>query len=148
DANGIIVGTEVGNGASTLLNDKDTISVNFGESLGGNFLAATVGHEGEHVVQADNWLEGGESSVGDINHYLREEGGWTVGAAIAQALGMNNYAPYGGGSDQQAWNKGWKAAEVATKRASGIKNILNYMKMRYGDDAMLQTYTAEHHHQD
>jgi len=48
----------------------------------------------------------------------------------------------------QAWNKGRAAADVATKTAKGIKNILDLMKNRYGDDAMLKTYTDEHHHQD
>src|SRR5579862_3220467 len=85
---------------------------------------STVGHEGDHIVQANAWLDGGEGSVGDISHSLREEGAWTTGAYIAQALGMKTYQPYGSESDQQVWNKGWAAADIATKMAAGIKNIL------------------------
>ena len=66
---------------------------------------------------------------------------------LAQALGMKTYQPYGSESDQQVWNKGWAAADIATKMAAGIKNILNYMTNRYGS-AMEKTFSEEHHHQD
>ncbi|MGD0401612.1 MAG: hypothetical protein ABSB66_00320 [Candidatus Acidiferrales bacterium] len=68
--------------------------------------------------------------------------------AIAQALGMKSYAPVGGGHDLQAWNKGWAAADIATLRAKGIQNILNYMRDTSSDADMRATYTSEHQHQD
>jgi RHS repeat-associated protein len=143
DSNGVIVGSNKGGfGATTLLNNNDTLTVMFGGSLRGDFLAATVAHEGVHVDQAQTWLAGGESSIGDLNHYAREQAAWTVGSSIAQALGMKTFAPHGGGSEYQVWNKGWKAADVQTLRSKGIANILNYSNLKPTDT---DTYSNEHH---
>jgi RHS repeat-associated protein len=144
DGNGVTVGKQSGHGASTLLNNDDTISVKFGSSVKGDFLTATVAHEGAHVDQGQTWLAGGEGSVGDLNHYAREQAAWTVGSSIAQALGMKSYAPHGGGTEYQAWNKGWKAADVQTLRSKGIGNILNFSNLKPADT---DTYSNEHHHQ-
>lgn len=133
---------------STILNNNDTTSVKFGSSVKGDFLTATIAHEGAHVDQAQTWLAGGESSIGDLNHYAREQAAWTVGSSIAQALGMKSYAPHGGGSALQVWNKGWAAADIATLRAKGIQNVVNYMRDTSSDADMRATYTSEHHHQD
>lgn len=148
DGNGVLVGIENGHGASTILNDDDTISVKFGSSLTGDFLAATIGHEGAHVDQADAWLDGGESSIGNLSHNAREQAAWAVGSSIAEALGMKSYGPFGGGQELQAWNRGWKAADIATLRSKGIANILNYMRDHSSAADMQKTYTDEHHHQD
>ena len=148
DENGVTVGTESGHGGSTTLSDNDTISVKFGSSIKGNFLTATIAHEGAHVDQANAWLNGGESSIGNLSHYAGERAAWAVGSSIAQALGMKSYAPYGGGRDLQAWNKGWAAADISTLRAKGIGNILNLMREQSSDADMQKTYTDEHHHKD
>src|SRR6266481_2074032 len=148
DGNGVTVGTQSGHGGSTILNDNDTISVKFGSSVKGDFLTATIAHEGAHVDQANAWLNGGESSIGNLSHYAREQAAWAVGSSIAQALGMKSYAPYGGGRDLQVWNKGWAAADIETLRSKGIGNILNYMRDHSSDADMQKTYTDEHHHQD
>lgn len=142
DDNGVTVGIESGHGASTLLNNDDSISVKFGSALKGNFLTATVAHEGAHVDQAMTWLYHGEGAIGDINHFAREQTAWTVGSSIAQALGMKSLAPYGGGREHQVWNDGWKAADVQTLRSKGIANILNYMSLKPTDT---DTYSSEHH---
>ena len=142
DNNGVTVGRQDGHGASTLLNNDDTISVKFGSSVKGDFLTATVAHEGAHVDQAQTWLRGGESSIGDLNHYAREQAAWNLGSSIAQALGMKNLRPYGGGSEYEVWNKGWKAADVQTLRSKGVANILNYSSLKPTDT---DTYSNEHH---
>lgn len=145
DGNGVTVGVQGGNGATTLLNDNDTFSVKFGSGDKGNFLAATILHEGVHIDQGNAWLNGGESSIADINHYFREQQAWTLEGSVAGALGMNSLAPYGGGKDFQVWNKGWKAADVETMRAKGVGNILNYMNLKPTDT---DTYSSEHQHKD
>jgi YD repeat-containing protein len=145
DDNGVTVGIQRGHGGSTVLNDNDTISVKFGASIKGDFLTATVAHEGTHVDLAQAWLSGGEGSTGNINHYANEQAAWAVGASIAQALGMKNLHPYGGGSAYYVWNRGWKAADVQTLRSRGIANILNYMSLKPTDT---DTYTSEHHHKE
>jgi hypothetical protein len=71
--------------------------------------AVAVEHEGVHIDQGNAWLNGGESSVADINHYFREQHAWALEGSVAMALGMNSLAPHGGGKDFQVWNKGWKA---------------------------------------
>ena len=146
DGNGVTVGREQGHGADTLLMKDDTISVKFG-SLSGDRLTATVAHEGVHIEQANAWLDGGESSVGNLNHFQREIPGWEAGSFVAQALGMKNFAPYNGSRDMQVWNKGWKAADIETLRAKGIGNILDYMSRTPElKQNMLQTYSQEHSH--
>jgi hypothetical protein len=42
DHNGVNVGTQLGYGAGTVLNQDDTISVNFGKEVSGNDLAVTI----------------------------------------------------------------------------------------------------------
>jgi len=128
-----------------LLNDNDTFSVKFGSGDKGNFLAATILHEGVHIDQGNAWLNGGESSIADINHYFREQQAWNLEGSVARALGMNSLAPHGGGKDFQVWNKGWKAADVETMRAKGVGNILNYMNLKPTDT---DTYSSEHQHKD
>ncbi len=143
DSNGVIVGSyKSGFAATTLLNNNDSVTVMFGGSLRGDFLTATVAHEGAHVDQAQTWLAGGEGAIGDLNHYAREQAAWTVGSSIAQALGMKTYAPHGGGSEYQVWNKGWNAADVQTLRSKGLGNILNYSNLKPTDT---DTYSNEHH---
>ena len=146
DSNGVTVGLGgKGYGATTLLKNDDTISVTFGSSIKGDFLTTTIGHEGAHVDQAQTWLRGGETSVGDLNHYAREQGAWAVESSLAQALGMKSLAPHGGGRDLQVWNRGWAAAEIETLRAKGIQNILNYMRDHSSDADMRKTFSEEHH---
>ena len=110
DHNGVNVGTQLGSGAGTILNQDNTISVNFGKDLGGNNLAVTVAHEGQHVEDGQAWVAAGHPSLGsplDMNHYERETRAWGVSARIAQALGMSHYGPPGGGSDYYVWNSSW-----------------------------------------
>jgi len=145
DGNGVSVGVQSGNGATTILNDNDTFSVEIGSGGKGNFLAATILHEGVHIDQGNAWLNGGESSIADINHYFREQQAWTLEGSVAGALGMNSLAPHGGGKDFQVWNRGWKAADVETMRAKGVGNILNYMNLKPTDTG---TYSSEHQHKD
>jgi RHS repeat-associated protein len=147
DGNGVNVGIDSTSGASTILNDNDTFSVKFGSGILNNagFLAVTVDHEGIHVAQGNAWLDGGESSAADINHYMRETAAWTVGSNLARALGMKSLAPYGGGPEYQVWNRGWKAPDVETMRAKGLGNIMNYMSLKPTDTG---TYSSEHHHKD
>ena len=147
DSNGVTVGSQSGYGATTLLNDNDTFSVKFGSGIKGDFLAATVLHEGVHIDQGNAWLNGGESSVADINHFFREQGAWTLESSIARALGMKSLAPHGGGSEYQVWNKGWKAADIETMRSKGVANILgpSLSNLKPTDT---DTYSNEHHHKD
>ena len=147
DNNGVSVNLGAGHEATTLLNNDDTISVTLGADLGGDFLTATVAHEGAHVDQAQTWLDNGEGSIGDLSHYEREQAAWAVGASVAQALGMKNLRPWGNatGSQYDVWNKGWRAADIETRRASGIQNILNYMRDTSSDADMRKTYSDEHH---
>ncbi len=144
--NGVTVGAQSGHGGGTKLQDNDTISVKIGASLNGGFLAATVAHEGAHVDQDTFWLKGGESCVGNINHYASEQAAWAIGASVAQALGMKNFHPYGVGGDYDVWNRGWRAADVDALRSRGISRIvegLMHLKPSGSD-----TMSNEHHHTD
>ncbi len=82
----------------------------------------------------------------DLNHYARETGAWQVSSYAAQALGMSHYGPHGGDSELYVWNKGWKAADVETKRAKGVQNVVNFMRDKSSDADMRATYSSEHHH--
>jgi hypothetical protein len=148
DSNGVLVGVQSGHGGVAILNDNDTISVKIGSDISGGFLAATIAHEGDHVAKAEAWMAAGEGSVGNLNHYEREQSAWNVGAIVAQTLGMNSFAPYSFGSNFQVWNKSWNAADIETKRSRGVTNILNEMKIGNTDAVMQKRYSDEHQHKD
>jgi len=127
DHNGVIVGQEsgrTGHGATTTLEDDDTITINFGDHLKGDELVAVIAHEGQHGLDASMWMEGGEGSFNDLNHQQREQKGWEAGARFAQAMGMKSYGVHGGDNDHQVWNKGWKQADIQTKTSRGISLVL------------------------
>lgn len=128
-----------------LLAGSDQIQASFNIGLTGNQLAATVAHEGRHFADANVWL--GTHCTGcstDLNHYFREQRAWYVSSVIAQALGMKNFAPKGGGPEYQVWNRGWKAPDVQTLRSTGISNILKNLYMAAPSDT--NTYSSEHTH--
>ena len=107
--------------------------------------AATVADEGRHVADANAWL--GTHCTGcstDLNHYFREQRAWYVSSVIAEALGMKNFAPKGGGPEYQVWNRGWKAPDVQTLRSTGISNILKNLYMAAPSDT--NAYSSEHTH--
>jgi hypothetical protein len=148
DHNGVLVGVAAsnvfGSSARTLLNEDDTITVNFNPSLKGNDLAVTLTHEGRHVGDAQAWVM--THSVGgplDYNHFFREERAWYVSSYIAEALGMKREAPRGGGKEYEVWNRGWKAADRETLRSRGVSTILRYMGVKATD---ADTYSSEHKH--
>ena len=69
---------------------------------------------------------------------------WYVSGVIAEALGMNNYAPKGGGPEYQVWNRGWKAVDVQTVRSVDISNILKNLYI--ASPSNTNTYSSEHPH--
>jgi RHS repeat-associated protein len=127
DSNGVFVGfsKNLGYGATTELQDSDSINVVFGSSMKGNFLTATVAHEGVHVDQAQTWMFFGEGSLFDLNHYAREGGAWEVEGQVAQALGMKNLRPHGAGQEYDVWNKGWSSGSIAAQRDAAVLRILS-----------------------
>jgi hypothetical protein len=149
DGNNVSVGVTANAGGSSarvlLLAGSDQIQASFNIGLTGYQLAATVAHEGRHVADANAWL--GTHCTGcstDLNHYFREQRAWYVSSVIAQALGMKNFAPKGGGPEYQVWNRGWKAPDVQTLRSTGISNILKNLYMAAPSDT--NTYSSEHPH--
>jgi len=148
DGNNVSVGWSNQSGSSArvqLLANSDNIVASFNLNLTGNQLAATVAHEGRHVADANTWLIGHFTTGAlNMNHYFREMRAWNVSGVIAEALGMKQFAPKGGGPEYQVWNRGWKAADVQTLRSTGISNIL---KNLYGASASdTNTYSSEHPH--
>jgi RHS repeat-associated protein len=147
DQNGVTVGVRnnvAGSKASTDLKNNDTISVKFNRGLKGNDLATVVAHEGRHVGDAQAWLRNGEctSCTFNMNHFALETRGWNVSSYMAQALHSRSYGP-GGGSQYQVWNRGWKQADIQTKRTRGINAILQYSgHTANGTD----TYSSFHRH--
>ena len=79
-----------------------------------------------------------------MNHYYREMRAWYVSGVVAEALGMKNYAPKGGGPEYQVWNRGWKAVDVRTLRSTGVSNILKNLYSASPGDT--NTYSSEHPH--
>jgi len=148
--NGVFVGIRngsVGAKATTLLQDDDTVSVDFNFNLKANQFAVTIAHEGRHVADAQAWVSAGEPTGGDtdLNHFYREQRAWNVSSYVGQGLNLKKVSA---GSDNsgrsyKVWSRGWKAAEVATKRANGIANILDYSNLKSTDT---DTYSTEHRH--
>jgi RHS repeat-associated protein len=128
-----------------LLKNSDNIVASFDLNLTGNRFAATLAHEGRHVADANNWLIGHFAGGGlNMNHYFRELRAWQVSGVMAEALGMKQFAPKGGGPEYQVWNRGWKAADVQTLRSTGISNILKNLYFAAPSDS--NTYSSEHPH--
>ena len=129
--------------AGTQLNDNDSVSATFNRSLNGQELAAVVAHEGRHVADAQAWVAGGECTgcTLDLIHHTREIRAWHVSSYVGQALNMPSTSA--GNEVTQVWNRGWRQADLNTKRANGITQILQEMNLTpNGTDA----YSREHHH--
>jgi hypothetical protein len=151
DSNGVTVGVRNGGGADTMLWNVGNpwgFSVKFGSEDKGDFLTATVLHEGVHVLQGNLWLGGvgsGSPLLGvafDLNHYFLEQQAWTLEGSFAKALGMKSLAPQGRDASYQVWNAGWKAADVATMRSKGVAKIVEgEMHLKPSDT---NTYSSEH----
>ncbi len=103
DGNNVSVGWSNQSGSSArvqLLANSDNIVASFNLNLTGNQLAATVAHEGRHVADANTWLIGHFTTGAlNMNHYFREMRAWNVSGVIAEALGMKQFAPKGGGQN-------------------------------------------------
>ena len=134
-----------GSAAATDLNSDDSVSVTFNRSLSGQQLSTTVAHEGRHVADAQAWVAGGECAgcSSDIDHNARETRAWNVSSYMGQALNLRSVDP--GFANTQVWNRGWRQADITTKRANGIVEILKRYLEKY-PTSMTDTYTMEHHH--
>jgi hypothetical protein len=97
DGNNVSVGWSSQSGSSArvqLLANSDNTVATFNLNLMGNQLAATVAHEGRHVADANTWLIGHfTTGTLNMNHYFREMRAWNGSGVIAEALGMNQFAP-------------------------------------------------------
>ena len=146
--NGVTVGirrnTRGARGTTRLMVD-DTISVEFRRDLEGDSFAATLAHEGRHVGDAQNWLESGHATGGDtdMNHYAREGRAWNVSSFVGQGLNMGKVSAGSDGTNRsyKVWSRGWKASDVQTKRANGIANIQDLMRLKATDT---DNYSNEH----
>lgn len=148
--NGVAVGIRNYTGgakAIARLNEDDTISVDFNHNLSGDQLAVTIAHEGRHVADAQAWVNAGHSTGGDtdMNHYLREQRAWNVSSYVGQGLNLKKVSAGSdnSGKSYKVWSRGWKGAEIETKRANGINNILTYSNQKPTDT---DTYSNEHKH--
>jgi RHS repeat-associated protein len=154
--NGVSVGIRVnargepiksGPKAITLLNADDTVSVDF--RLGGSAdeLTVTIAHEGRHVADDLAWANAGHPTGGDtdMNHYFREQRAWNVSSFVGQGLNLKKVSAGSdnSGKSYKVWSRGWKAAEIETKRANGINNILTYSNLKSTDT---DTFSNEHKH--
>ena len=150
DDNGVTVGIRgnpSGARGTTLLNQNDTVSVEFRFNLEGDQFATTVAHEGRHVADAMNWVYSGHTGGGstDMNHHSRENRAWNVSSFMGQALNMGKVTAGSdnSGKSYKVWSRGWKASEIETKRANGIANIQNLMNLKPTDT---DNYSREHPH--
>jgi RHS repeat-associated protein len=124
DDNGVIVGRRSGGGpGSSWLNDNDTINVVFRDNLKKNDLVTVITHEGQHVADAQAFLESPiANSWTDLTHYEREERAYYTGAYIARALNMKNYPAK---ADIKVWERGWKEADRATKMSRAVEAYIH-----------------------
>ena len=104
-----------------------------------------MGHEGQHVGDANNWLTSHCAGCAtDLNHLIREQRGWTVVGILGQFLNMKSVAPVGGGREYQVWNRGWAKADqitIQSNRNAGMQQI-----MKYSSPSLTDTYSTEHTH--
>ena len=121
DQNGVTVGFHTGADPGETTPKMDgTINVSFRSDQRGDKLATLIGHEGVHVEDNESAQQGAW-----ITHYTTESQGYLVGSYVAQGLGMRVYPTDSGSLSQyQAWNKGWRTADVETFRSRGVANIL------------------------
>jgi RHS repeat-associated protein len=150
DGNGVFVGIRNntrGARATARLNEDDTISVDFNLNLEGDQLTVTIAHEGRHVADAQAWVRAGHLTGGDtdLNHYFREQRAWSVSSYVGQGLNLKTVSAGSdnSGKSYEVWNRGWKVAEIETRRTNGINNILAYMNLKPTD---ADTYSGEHRH--
>jgi RHS repeat-associated protein len=150
DDNGVFIGIRNntrGAKATARLKEDDTISVNFNINLKGDQLAVTIAHEGRHVADAQTWVNAGHPTGGDtdMNHYFREQRAWNISSYVGQGLNLKKVSAGSdnSGKSYKVWSRGWKAAEIETKRANGIDNILTYSNLKPTDT---DTYSNEHKH--
>lgn len=147
DNNGVIVGVRPNSSrsdaATELMNDH-TIKVLFNRSLDGLKMAEKVAHEGRHVADAQAWVANGEctSCSLNMNKHERDTRAWNVSSYTGQALNMRSAGA--GSTETQVWNRGWKQADISTKRARGLAAIMKlYGYTPNGTD----TLSWEHHRQ-
>lgn len=124
DHNGVDVGVhQGGDPAITEGLGGGMVHVSFRSDQHGNELAVDITHEGVHVD--DNLAV--EYFGTRITHYETEHDAWMVQSYTAQGLAMR-LSPPGSGDEPtrqyQVWNKGWKAADIEARRASGVSNVL------------------------
>ncbi|MFV0388158.1 MAG: RHS repeat domain-containing protein [Pyrinomonadaceae bacterium] len=156
EANGVVVGIRLnskgepissGPRAITRLNGDDTVTVDFRIDGKSDRLTTTIAHEGRHVADDLAWVNAGHPTGGDtdLNHYFREQRGWSVSSYVGQGLNLKSVSAGSdnSGKSYEVWSRGWKAAEIETKRAVGISNILTYMNLKSTDT---DTYSNEHQH--
>lgn len=154
--NGVNVGIRVnargepitsGPKATTLLNADDTVSVDFRLGRSADQLTVTIAHEGRHVADDLAWVNAGHPTGGDtdLNHYFREQRAWNVSSYVGQGLNLKKVSAGSdnSGKSYKVWSRGWKAAEIETKRANGINNILTYSNLKSTDT---DTFSNEHTH--
>jgi hypothetical protein len=129
----------------TNLNDNDSVTTKFDSGLSGKKFAEVVAHEGRHVADAQAWVAGGECTgcSTNLDHDARETRAWAVSSYAGQALGSRWTGP--GFPNTQVWNRGWKQADLNTRRANGIVETLKVYHERY-PTTMGDTYSKEHHH--
>jgi RHS repeat-associated protein len=129
DHNGVFVAVAsslgTGTGASTQLREDGTTLVKFKPSDQGDSLAISIAHEGQHVADIDTYLSSREENGStDLPHYERERKAYEITSFVAQGLGKSS-AINGFGPKYQVWNSGWKAADVAEKRAKAINLMIS-----------------------
>ncbi len=156
ESNGVLVGIRVnargepitsGPRATVRLNEDDTVSADFRIDGKADRLAVTIAHEGRHVADAQAWVNAGHPTGGDtdLNHYYREQRAWNVSSYVGQGLNLKKITAGRdrAGKSYRVWERGWKAAEIETKRANGVADILRYMNLNPADT---DTYSSQHRH--
>lgn len=129
--------------AQTELQRNDTVVVLFDSDLRRGELAEVTAHEGKHIADARAWVTGGECAGCslDLNHQTREIRGWNVTSYTGQ--GLKRFSSGAGTPETEVWSRGWRKADISTKRAQGVNAILKAMSLSTPDT---NTYSTEHHH--
>jgi hypothetical protein len=97
--------------------------VEFRQDVGGKELVTTLAHEGQHVADAQAFLDlPYKNGTTDLTHYDREVRAYYTGALAAQAIGLNNYPMH---ADIKVWESGWKGADSATRMANAVANYVH-----------------------
>jgi hypothetical protein len=83
----------------------------------------TVGHEGSHVADAEDWAQAGFTDAARPTNFQTEFRAYGVTSAFADALGTRALSASHGGETHYFWNKWYPQAMNNAMTTNMIKNF-------------------------